>query len=914
MSFVKLPHCPLESDSHPLVRPRFNQQNTQDRLREAARRPSPFSMISNIRKDRKSVFKEVGLAPEDAGAMPDFDEKHAVEAENGPAPLYIKPAEAGSTADHAHVEDKDEKAGTDDMATEQESDQGDSNRIPESEPSSPQSLTSKTPWYAKIATGKRPRVRTGSSTPPTSFQGLPKLTMVVLALALIIPFSGRGSRDTVGLADAGPIKKKAKSPTDVCARWAMQTAVLNGTLFIYGGEAKTTMDQENDTWNNDLVTLDLTSTWDTSSPSITGLTQPSGPPAVALGTLWYDYNSLYLYGGEFSDNPYVEPAAVATWQYSVSDGIWTEYSNPLTSSGNNSDGGGVAVQRAAEGAGVSVPELGLSWYFGGHLDLSTTPGWSDQVARVYLKTLLEFTHPGYSNDGVTSLIDSGAPTSGTYRNITQGGLQTTDGFTERADGVLVFVPGWGTSGVLIGLGGGTESDFTNDTSTLDVYDIANSVWYHQQTTGTAPGVRVNPCAVIASAPDASSFQIYLHGGQSLQPAGDQIQYDDMYILTIPSFTWIGPVSQGGSNIPYARAGHTCNLRDGQMVVVGGFNTTVATCDSPGIYVFNASSLNWGSSFTALAPSADLDPGNSVLASSYGYTVPDDVVSVIGGNPSGSATVTAPAVSPTGGPFATGSPPVFTVTASGSTATITSPGQTGVASASNNNESNGASPGLIAAIVVACLAGVTAGYLGYCAWLYRRQVRAYKTHLAVTNRFPARSASHASFFFGAFGGRKQSRKGRLGLGERAAAAGWFTANEHKEKRDPSSTSGEESFAWVGRDRKSGGGDIDVAGGGLLDSNRLTPSSGAASNRPSAYGDDSKGGSYQSGTSPGETSASGSGGRPRRSSTSGGSTTSSTEGLLEGQEPSFFSVVLGPRRALRVVNGLEDGEGGHQNTAE
>lgn len=518
MSFVKLPRCPLESNTHRVVRPKFNHQNTQDRLREAARRPSSSPMFSSIKKERKSVFKEVGLFPEDGGAMPGFDAKHAAAAEHRLALIDTKPAETGCTADYAHVEDKDGEAGADELVAKQESAQGGSARTSQSEPSSPRSLSSKTPWYAKIATGNRPRVRAGSSTPPTSFQGLSKATMVVLALALIITISGPSSRDTAGLADAGPITKKAKSPTDVCARWAAQTALLNGTLFIYGGEAKTSVDQVNDTWNNDLVTLDLTSTWDTSSPALTGLTQPSGPPAVALGTLWYDYNNLYLYGGEFADNPYVEPAAVSTWQYSVSDGTWTEYSDPLTSTGNNSDGGGVAVQRAAEGAGVSVPELGLSWYFGGHLDLSTTPGWSDQTARVYLKTLLEFTHPGYSNDGVSSLMNSGAPASGAYRNITQGGLQTTDGFTERADGALVFVPGWGTSGVLIGLGGGTASDFTNDMSTLDVYDIANSVWYHQQTTGTAPGVRVNPCAVIASAPDASSFQIYLHGGQNLQPA------------------------------------------------------------------------------------------------------------------------------------------------------------------------------------------------------------------------------------------------------------------------------------------------------------------------------------------------------------------------------------------------------------
>lgn len=295
-------------------------------------------------------------------------------------------------------------------------------------------------------------------------------------------------------------------------------ALLNGTLYIYGGEVKSTIDQVNNTWNNDFLTLDLTSSWDTASPSLTGLPQPSGPPAVALGYLWNDYNNLYLYGGEFADNPVTTPAAVATWQYAIDSGTWTSFGDLETSAGNYSDGGGVAVQRAAEGAGLSVPELGLSWYFGGHLDYLTTPGWSDEVARVYLKTLLEFTHPGYANDAITSLREAGAPAGGAYRNITQGGVQSSNAFTERADGVLVFVPGWGVSGVLIGLAGGTASDFTNDMSQLDVYDIASSTWYHQTTTGTAPGVRVNPCAVVASAPDASSFQIYLYGGQNLQPA------------------------------------------------------------------------------------------------------------------------------------------------------------------------------------------------------------------------------------------------------------------------------------------------------------------------------------------------------------------------------------------------------------
>jgi hypothetical protein len=209
--------------------------------------------------------------------------------------------------------------------------------------------------------------------------------------------------------------------------------------------------------DNNLLALDLSKSWNTASPSLTGLTQPSGPPAVALGSLWHTYDALFLYGGEFSDNPPTTPSAVSTWKYDISSGSWTEYSNPQTSAGNNSDTAPASVNRAAEGAGLSVPEIGRSWYFGGHLDLYTTPGWSNQIARVYLKGLLEFTHPGYANDGVESLgLTKGAGDGGVYRNITDGGLQESAGFTERADGVLVYVPGWGVDGILLGLAGGTN--------------------------------------------------------------------------------------------------------------------------------------------------------------------------------------------------------------------------------------------------------------------------------------------------------------------------------------------------------------------------------------------------------------------------------------------------------------------------
>lgn len=106
--------------------------------------------------------------------------------------------------------------------------------------------------------------------------------------------------------------------------------------------------------------------------------------------------------------------------------------------------------------------LGRGWYFGGHLDYLTTQGWDISVGRVYLKSLVEYTFPGYSNDAVTSLENGKtAGDDGVWRNITQGGLQDEAGFTERADGVLVYVPGFGDEGILLGLTGGTNATFVS---------------------------------------------------------------------------------------------------------------------------------------------------------------------------------------------------------------------------------------------------------------------------------------------------------------------------------------------------------------------------------------------------------------------------------------------------------------------
>ena len=324
-----------------------------------------------------------------------------------------------------------------------------------------------------------PRTRHSSTDWGTSAPAALPSRLIMLAFTLLITLSLL--HETPLLARAAPgigvnagiihrwngkenerLLSRQTTDTDVCTRWSQQSAILNGTIYVYGGHATSTQGQTDNTWNNDFFTIDVTKTWDISAPIVSGLAQPSGPPNVSNGYLWNSYNSLYLYGGEFSDSPPATPPPFSLWEYDIANSSWIEFRNPQTSSGNNSDPANQPVQRSAEGAGISVPQLGRGFYFAGHLDQYTTPGWSNQIFRVYLKSLLEYTFPGYTNNGVQSLSGGQlAGSEGTWRNITQGGIQDTATFPNRADSALVYVPGYGVNGILVSMGGGTNVSFVS---------------------------------------------------------------------------------------------------------------------------------------------------------------------------------------------------------------------------------------------------------------------------------------------------------------------------------------------------------------------------------------------------------------------------------------------------------------------
>lgn len=184
------------------IRPRFDSKLTSDRLREGSA-ASPIQMVSNIRKGRKSVFREVGLV-DDEDADPrkscdSFDEKDFGEI-TGLATEPTSPVE--------------ERADTRDQDADDDS-------------------KGKTRWFSKLTQTKRPRIKSAASAPPPTVTSMHRLTTIAFLIAVVLPAisynSGRKKVDISG-ADAGIIKKapaviledRADSPVDVCLRWAHQ--------------------------------------------------------------------------------------------------------------------------------------------------------------------------------------------------------------------------------------------------------------------------------------------------------------------------------------------------------------------------------------------------------------------------------------------------------------------------------------------------------------------------------------------------------------------------------------------------------------------------------------------------------------------------------------------------------------------
>jgi hypothetical protein len=115
---------------------------------------------------------------------------------------------------------------------------------------------------------RQPSFATHFAAPSFAFPSMPQLFLLSLLLALALPSLYNSPFFKAGIspigAKAGTIKTSLEpeirtlpeelvgrdnSPVNICTRWSQQTAVVNGTLYIYGGRAKTQPSQTSNTWS-----------------------------------------------------------------------------------------------------------------------------------------------------------------------------------------------------------------------------------------------------------------------------------------------------------------------------------------------------------------------------------------------------------------------------------------------------------------------------------------------------------------------------------------------------------------------------------------------------------------------------------------------------------------------------------------
>ncbi|PLB51632.1 hypothetical protein P170DRAFT_422622 [Aspergillus steynii IBT 23096] len=423
--------------------------------------------------------------------------------------------------------------------------------------------------------------------------------LLVTALALLVRVTAQQGKD--------PLK-------DFCRRFGHQTAVIDRKLYIDGGFVNyNPLDQNPENYtstvprpvplpsDNRILYADFDVDNQGMPQAYANLSKPSKVPSVNGGILWPDTVNklLYLYGGEFGDDAN-SPDNFTLWMYDAIYNTWNATSDDETQNG---------IKRASYGAGVAVQDRAVGYYYGGWLSNYSVPEWGD--SPVALSHLLQ-----YDMLKNTWTNSSGPDSVG------------------RAEGVMLYVPASDT-GMLVYFGGVTtpSENGTVRGQPMDeilLYDIANSKWYTQKATGQVPEQRRRFCAGVTWAEDRSSYNIYLYGGLGV-PQG--LGFDDIYILSIPSFRWIKwyPLSPGKG---FPHHSMSCDVVDGtQMIVMGGSFTNSTSCDVAPIYGMhnmdlgkqNAVKQNW----------AKFNPN---LTS---YKVPSEIISVIGGSPTGGARVKTP---------------------------------------------------------------------------------------------------------------------------------------------------------------------------------------------------------------------------------------------------------------------------------
>ncbi|KAF8456803.1 hypothetical protein BDZ91DRAFT_839213 [Kalaharituber pfeilii] len=426
---------------------------------------------------------------------------------------------------------------------------------------------------------------------------------------------------------------------DVCYAYNHMIAQDGNILYIAGGAQYTTSGVH--LASSHIYIMDLTAPIDLSldyTVFVKVVRLPDHVPRLKWANMFVEDNTLRLFGGEQEFHPTFHTNGSRSYRERVpiTDRLWTynikqdEWNTEDSSSGMGADTVGRA-QLAWDPKGGRGGN-GIGWIYGGTVE---TGQWivGDNITGTAerLKELRGFTKV------------TGVKMSQTWKVERLGGGQQI-GTADMGD--LLFVEGVGESGLLV-MVGGRSSNAMRSLNEIQVYDIATSTWFTQPATadkGIYPPQRQEACAVVVSAPDNSSHNIYLYAGLNL----GQEPFDDLFVLTLPAFHWV----YVGTGTELPSSSQKCAVvNERYMVSYRGKRGSKAGCDNRGgIQILDLTRLQWTGRMESVAKSNISENAQkhkpkrqveSEEGSNVGYEVPEKLYNIIGGNAQGGATVTAP---------------------------------------------------------------------------------------------------------------------------------------------------------------------------------------------------------------------------------------------------------------------------------
>lgn len=420
----------------------------------------------------------------------------------------------------------------------------------------------------------------------------------------------------------------AEQYNDTCYWTSLRAASIQGMLYANGGFWASMGTGDDGSYGGPTISLNYSKPFNAiNNTDLSALFDGpivNGTQIYYGGTMFANDEAFWLYGGEFSTiGPAIRANEILGYQaYSSASGqtfITQNQTVPQTVAATLTDISNYVVA----GAGVNVPSESLGFYFSGLVR-------ADRGQIVYNQGAGEL-----PNFLASWIIQINMSDSQTPEGVN---LTLPEDVPPRAGAELVWIP-VSSKGVLIAIGGLTTLNApdlginltssvksVNFMASLPVYDIASKTWFIQNTTGGPPSPRAQFCSIMTNVTDPSSFEIYIFGGTD-GTGNSTVSLGDMWVLSVPSFTWTLVYSDGGT---HNRDSHVCvRPYPDQMFVIGGENgqpDSNSGCTDGTIDVFNLTNLTWMNKY---------DP--TVY---YEYKIPSAVASKI------SATPTASGMDPT----------------------------------------------------------------------------------------------------------------------------------------------------------------------------------------------------------------------------------------------------------------------------